>query len=75
MYHKNNLLPSYRFYNGLLESHPRSHDRPRPSGFVWPNQGLPVAFVAVENSLSSSGAMDKFASLGTLTYMNTWFTQ
>ncbi|RAH15488.1 MAG: hypothetical protein CMB56_003125 [Methanobacteriota archaeon] len=41
-------FPSLKFYKGLLEDGVSSHDRMAPSGFIWPNWDLPVAFIPVE---------------------------
>ena len=40
-------FPSDAFYDGRVKSGTLARDRPAPSGFAWPNAGVPIAFVPV----------------------------
>ena len=42
-------FPSSRFYEGLLEDGVSSEERQAPSGFIWPNWNLPLAFIPLDS--------------------------
>ena len=43
-------FPSRQFYSNLVKSFVSTDDRPLPTGFKWPNPGVPVAFLDVSAS-------------------------
>lgn len=43
-------FPSGHFYDGKVSSGIRPADRPIPSGFPWPSETIPVAFVRVNDN-------------------------
>lgn len=57
-------FPSSHFYDGKVSSGIRPADRPTPSGFPWPSETIPIAFVRVNDNNSGKGYDSEGDSLG-----------